>query len=113
MILSVVGPDARRWVLASAVIPGVLFLVGLLGTPEFTRWLVSQGRIEEADQIIKKIYGKSYSVADLPEQQVDKNKKVSISPLFHSGYGKRTFFSVCFGRARLFHFLQFIFLHRR
>ena len=113
MILSVVGPDARRWVLASAEIPGVLFLVGLLGTLESTRWLVSQGRIEEADQIIKKIYGKSYSVADLPEQQVDKNKKVSISPLFHSGYGNRTFFSVCFGRARLFHFLQFTFLHRR
>ncbi|MEN8336434.1 MFS transporter [Acinetobacter baumannii] len=92
MILSVVGPDAWRWVLASALIPGVLFLVGRLGTPESARWLVSQGRTDEADKIIKKIYGNEYSVNDLPEQQVDEKNRVSITSLFHSGYGKRTLF---------------------
>ncbi|MFC2996410.1 MFS transporter [Acinetobacter sichuanensis] len=92
LILSVIGPDAWRWVLVSALIPGILFLVGRLGTPESARWLISQGRTEEADKIIKKIYGNEYSVNDLPEQQVDEKNKVSITSLFHSGYGKRTLF---------------------
>lgn len=92
LILRVAGPDAWRWVLASALIPGILFLIGRLGTPESARWLVNQGRIAEADKVIKKIYGAEYSVNDLPEQQTDKNSRVSISSLFHSGYGKRTLF---------------------
>ncbi|ENX22552.1 hypothetical protein F892_01794 [Acinetobacter vivianii] len=92
LILQIAGPDAWRWVLASAILPGALFLIGRLGTPESARWLVSQGRIDEADKVIKKIYGAEYSVEDLSEQQTDAKNKVSVMSLFHSGYGKRTLF---------------------
>lgn len=84
--------DAWRYVLASAIIPGVIFLVARTGTPESPRWLLNKGRVEEADQVIKKIYGPNYSIKDLSEDHVEEEAKVTLSELFHSGYGKRMWF---------------------
>ncbi|MDH5818684.1 MFS transporter [Acinetobacter pseudolwoffii] len=86
------GPDAWRWVLASTIIPGAIFLVARAGTPESPRWLLNKGRIKEADLVIKKVYGPEYSIEDLSEQVVDEKNKVSVWALFHSGYGKRMLF---------------------
>lgn len=94
LLLQVGGDDAWRWVLASAVIPGVLFLIARSGTPESPRWLLSKGRTAEADAVIKKVYGSDYSVADLPEPTNE--LKVSVWSLFHSGYGKRMAFVTLF-----------------
>lgn len=88
------SPDAWRWVLASALVPGALFLMARAGTPESPRWLLNKGRVEEADRIIKTVYGPQYSVADLPEPPVE--RKVSVWALFHSGYGKRMWFVTIF-----------------
>ncbi|AUA33502.1 MFS transporter [Pseudomonas sp. SGAir0191] len=88
------GPEAWRWVLASAIVPGVLFLMARAGTPESPRWLLSKGRKAEADAVIKKVYGPEYSVADLPEPE--SSKKLTVSSLFHSGYGKRMVFVTLF-----------------
>ncbi|WP_079227627.1 MFS transporter [Pseudomonas putida] len=94
LLLRVGGDDGWRWVLASALVPGVLFLIARSGTPESPRWLLSKGRTAEADAVIKKVYGPSYSVADLPEQS--SGKPVSLWSLFHSGYGKRMAFVTLF-----------------
>lgn len=88
------GDDAWRWVLASAAVPGVLFLIARSGTPESPRWLVSKGRMAEADAVVKKVYGAQYSAADLLENQPNKGKQATVWSLFHSGYGKRMLF-VC------------------
>ncbi|RRW40638.1 MFS transporter [Pseudomonas luteola] len=90
IILRLGGPDAWRWALASAVVPGVLFLIMRAGTPESARWLLSKGRTQEADLVIKKVYGPQFSVNDLPETTPERN--VSVWSLFHSSYGKRIFF---------------------
>jgi putative MFS transporter len=94
LLLRVGGDDGWRWVLASALVPGVLFLIARSGTPESPRWLLSKGRTAEADAVIKKVYGPSYSIADLPEQS--SGKPVSLWSLFHSGYGKRMAFVTLF-----------------
>src|SRR5215216_950942 len=51
------GPGAWRWVLASSAIPAAIVLVLRLGSPESPRWLVSKGRLEEAEAICKKYLG--------------------------------------------------------
>ena len=94
LLLRVGGEDGWRYVLASALIPGALFLIARSGTPESPRWLLSKGRTAEADAVIKKVYGPDYSIADLPEQTTD--KPVSVWSLFHSGYGKRMAFVTLF-----------------
>lgn len=94
IILAYGGADAWRWVLASAIVPGLLFLIARSGTPESPRWLINRGRVAEADTVIKKVYGPDYSVSDLPEPA--KEEQVSVWALFHSGYGKRMAFITLF-----------------
>ncbi|MDF2793011.1 MFS transporter [Pseudomonas sp. SMSB3] len=94
LLLRVMGDDGWRWVLASAVVPGALFLIARSGTPESPRWLLNKGRAAEADAVIKKVYGPSYSISDLPEAVSE--KPTSVWSLFHSGYGKRMAFITLF-----------------
>ncbi len=84
--------DAQAWrlVLASPAVIGVLLLLVRIGTPESPRWLLSKGRLAEAEQVIKKVYGPSFSLRNLPEQPAV--TKVSLFDLLHSGYGKRMLF---------------------
>lgn len=91
-ILRVGGENAWRWALASAVVPGALFLMVRLGASESPRWLLNKGRIAEADAVIKKVYGQEYSHADLSENIGNQNSNTSVWSLFHSGYGKRMLF---------------------
>ncbi|WP_372030126.1 MFS transporter [Pseudomonas kurunegalensis] len=96
-ILARGGDDAWRWVLASAGVLGVLLFIIRLKTPESPRWLMSKGRFDEADRIIKQVYGPSFSLANMPEQATE--QKVSLSALMRSGYGKRMVFVAVFWSA--------------
>ncbi|WP_412024421.1 MFS transporter [Burkholderia cepacia] len=90
IILGSGGPDAWRWVLASPAAIGLVLFVVRIGTPESPRWLLGKGRIAEADDVIRNVYGPSFSVKNLPEEQT--GKKISLWALLHSGYGKRMLF---------------------
>lgn len=94
LILSSGSPDAWRWVLASPAVIGIVLFVMRIGTPESPRWLLSKGRVAEAEAVIKKVYGPSFSLKNLPEEHAE--KKVSLSSLLHSGYGKRMLFVTLF-----------------
>ncbi|WP_051109899.1 MFS transporter [Massilia niastensis] len=96
-ILAHGGEEGWRLVLASSAVIGLLLLLVRLGTPESPRWLVSKGRFAEADRVIKKVYGPSFSVANMPKE--DSEKKVSLGDLMHSGYGKRMLFVIVFWTA--------------
>ena len=90
LILSSGARDAWRWVLASPAVIGIVLFVVRIGTPESPRWLLSKGRTADADAVIKKVYGPSFSLKNLPEEQTE--KKISLWSLLHSGYGKRMLF---------------------
>ena len=82
--------DAWRYVLASAAVVGAVLFVLRMGTPESARWLLSKGRHEDADRVIKQVYGPTYSLRDLPEEPAE--KKMYFRDLLRSGYGQRLLF---------------------
>ena len=84
------GDDAWRWMLASAAVFAIISLFLRLGTPESPRWLVNQGRADEADASIKKVFGPEYGVKDLGEP--DPDVKATIGSVFREPYLKRTLF---------------------
>lgn len=88
------GDDAWRLVLASASVIGALLFAIRIGTPESPRWLISKGRSAEAEQVIKRVYGRDFSLKNLPEEP--KTRKLSFFSLLHSGYGKRMLFVTMF-----------------
>jgi putative MFS transporter len=96
-ILASGGEDGWRLVLASSAVLGVMLFLVRLGTPESPRWLVSKGRFDEADQVIKKVYGPTFSLANMPQEEAE--QKVSLGNLLHSGYGKRMLFVIVFWTA--------------
>ncbi|WP_371762675.1 MFS transporter [Massilia sp.] len=96
-ILARGGVDAWRWVLASGAVLGALLFLVRIGTPESPRWLVSKGRFNEANRVIKQVYGPSFSVANMPQEVSE--TKVSLGDMLHSGYGKRMLFVIVFWTA--------------
>ncbi|MRW89884.1 MFS transporter [Duganella sp. FT80W] len=96
-ILAQGGPDAWRHVLASSAVLGVALFLIRIGTPESPRWLVGKGRFDEAGRIIKRVYGPSFSLANMPAETSE--KKVSLGNLLTSGYGKRMLFVIVFWTA--------------
>ncbi len=84
------GDDAWRWMLASPALFALITLGLRLGTPESPRWLVSQGRIDEANESIRAAFGEGYDVSSLGEP--DSGKKLTFAELFRGQYLKRTLF---------------------
>lgn len=51
------GPDAWRWMFASALLPSAMLFAGMFVVPESPRWLVERGREEEARTILNRVEG--------------------------------------------------------
>jgi putative MFS transporter len=78
--------DGWRWMLASAALPALVIVLLRLGTPESPRWLLKQGREEEANEVLHKVFGPGATVSDLPEEV---HENLDVGALIRSGYGKR------------------------
>lgn len=84
------GADAWRWMLASSAVFAVVTLFLRLGTPESPRWLISKGRVEEADKSIKAVFGPEYGVKDLGEPEPEVH--TSFGTVLRPPYLRRTLF---------------------
>lgn len=88
---------AWRWMYATAITPAVLVTVGRFFIPDSSHWLVSKGRIREAEQAIKKLlfraplYPTNISLA-LPESRNSRQTSSSrgYAELFRNGNRRAT-----------------------
>ncbi|MEN9841653.1 MAG: hypothetical protein RL376_1453 [Verrucomicrobiota bacterium] len=61
------GQHGWRWMFALTAAPSLLFLIGMALVPESPRWLLKNGRAEEASRILTRIGGSAYAAAELAE----------------------------------------------
>lgn len=61
------GLEAWRWMYLMQAIPAAVFLVALYFIPESPRFLVSQGRHEQASTVLTKLFGETVARAKLEE----------------------------------------------
>ncbi|MBO6573856.1 MAG: sugar porter family MFS transporter [Rhodothermales bacterium] len=52
-LLSGLGDDAWRWMMGVEAIPAVIYTLLALGLPLSPRWLLTKGRVEEADEVLR------------------------------------------------------------
>ncbi|MDQ8704081.1 MFS transporter [Streptomyces sp. LHD-70] len=93
VLLSFGGDDAWRWMLASATLPATVIVLLRHGTPESPRWLANKGRTDEAEAVLKKVYGPEATIHDLPAEE---RENVDLKAILRSGYGGRMLYITVF-----------------
>jgi len=77
--------SAWRWMFGVGTIPGLIFLIALFFVPESPRWLMKQGRREEAYATLNRIHGEKLANEEIVDiEQSFKQKKGTFSVLFKS-----------------------------
>ena len=64
-VLSGLGEDSWRWMLAVAVVPSLIFFGGLFAIPESPRWLIGRGRQSEASATLARLIGDKAAAEEL------------------------------------------------
>ena len=85
-LLSGIGVSSWRWMFAIAGLPSLLFMVGIVFTPESPRWLVKQGQVAPARVILSKVSGIQRATIQLEEiREAIAQEEGSVVQLFQPG----------------------------
>ena len=90
------GDDGWRWMFASAALPGILLLLGRLGTPESPRWLANKGHREEARVVLEKVFGTETDISEFLEEMEQPVVKTTFTKIFTGKYLGRSIFCGAF-----------------
>lgn len=90
IMLSVIGDDAWRWMLASSAVPALLILLLRIGAPESARWLAKQGRVDDANAVLERVFGHGVTTDELPTDAEE--GRATLLSVFRAGYGGRLLF---------------------
>ncbi|MFZ3561869.1 MFS transporter [Streptomyces sp. BH055] len=117
-LLQDAGPDAWRWILASSAVPCAIIAALRIGVPESPRWLVQQGRHDEAGAIVRKHISPDATIDDIVATAGLQQRRESrpLRTLLGRTWRGRTFFAGFFWIAQstpqtaIFTFLPTVFL---
>jgi sugar porter (SP) family MFS transporter len=58
------GQEGWRWMFTVVAIPAVVFFLGSLAIPESPRWLIKNGAVDRAREVLRRIGGDAYAAAE-------------------------------------------------
>ena len=92
------GPAEWRWKFGVAAIPAALFLFLLFSIPRSPRWLATQGRVEEAREVLE-MMGRDNPNAELREitESIHLDRLQTGEPLFSRKYRVPIFLAITIG----------------
>jgi sugar porter (SP) family MFS transporter len=86
-LLAGIGDQCWRWMFASAALPSLLFLLAFARVPESPRWLIKQGRSDEARAVLSRVGANGdvdREVAEI-EEAIATEEAVSLGQLLAPG----------------------------
>lgn len=86
------GHDSWRWMLGSAAVPGIIILLMRIGTPESPRWLLSKGRVDEAQATVKRVYGPHADLSSIRRSEAVRPVQQGYTALLKGEYLRRLIF---------------------
>jgi putative MFS transporter len=95
LILSSLGHDGWKSVLASTAFFSAILLLIRMGTPESPRWLISKGRDQEALSVVRSVFGNECTLKNLSEHR-HQGERLSLLTALRLGYAKRMIFVYTF-----------------
>ena len=92
------GDAEWRWKLGIAAVPAVFFFLMLLGIPQSPRWLVKQGRVDEARKVLEDV-GEGNHEEELAAivESIDAEHGLGDEPLFQHKYRLPVFLAISIG----------------
>ncbi|MGW4487602.1 MFS transporter [Amycolatopsis sp. NPDC004368] len=94
------GGESWRWLLASSCIPAIVVVLLRIGVPESPRWLLSQGRVDQARAVVGRLRGDVEAFEELVRNHVTQ-RRVRYRELFGSRYWRNTAFGTIFYNAQV------------
>ncbi len=58
------GQEGWRWMFTVVAIPAIVFFLGSLAIPESPRWLIKNGAVDRARNVLRRIGGEAYAAAE-------------------------------------------------
>ncbi|MEQ7918365.1 sugar porter family MFS transporter [Xanthomonas sp. WHRI 1810A] len=83
-------PGIWRYMLAFAMVPGILLLIGTFFVPASPRWLASKGRFDEAEEVLEQLRDTKADaqreIEEMKEQDKKTRKRPAVKELLRQGW---------------------------